>query len=254
MELLIIGLAIIVGGLLIFKLIKKLIVAAISFVVLIALIFGVLGGVIFYDIHSIANQEDFVLQVELQENSNQQAGFSLPFENGSGDFNNLGEIREQDEKNKSMRTVVFDRESFNTLIEEREFAMDSFSLLEDYNTTISGSDYNEILNSQEPIEVFVDKLYANYSMPENIKEDAIEQAETQIRDEISSLGIDDERDFIFALGFASLINNRDAYLELFLLYKEDKIIIKPESISMKFISYIPTDFITDIFREENSQE
>ena len=254
MELILLGIIVVVGGILIFKLIKKLLFAALTFIVMIFVILAGLGGLIYYDISSLAKKEHFVLQVQLEENTSAQQGFLLPFENQSPSFSELKSI-EEEQSEKDYFRVGIEKSSFDELIKKRDIHFESFEVakLNEYNATLTGEKYLEILYSQNSLENLIDYVFANYSMPQELKEQAKQQARTQVEEEILTQGLG-EKDLVFALGFTSLLQDQKAYLDLFKLYKEEKITIEPKTISMKFVSYIPTSFFKETLENQTFVE
>lgn len=254
MELFIIGIIVVIGGILIFKLIKKLLFAALTFIVMIFVILAGLGGLIYYDISSLTKKENFVLQVELEENETTVQGFILPFENQSPSFKKLSSI-DNSNIDEEYYKVGIGKKSFDELISKKNIHFEHFEVasLHEYNTTMSGEKYLEILYSPNSLDNLIEYIFQNYSMPQNLKDEVKNQAKAEIEEEILTQNLQ-QKDFVFALGFTSLLQDQKAYLDLFTLYKEEKITIEPKTISMKFISYIPTSFFKETLENQTLVE
>lgn len=256
MELIFIAIIVLIATILIFKLIKKLVVAAFTFLMMIVLVLAGVGGLIYYDITSLANKEEFILHSQLKDSNQIIAGFTLPFENQSAKYTQVsGFDNSQEINNESEYLVTIKEESFYNLVRERTISFDafSFSALNEYETELSGQQYFELMNSQNPVENLIDTLYENVTLPTQLKKEVKQQAleEIQLRMEEQNLS---EQDFFFALGFSSLINDRGTYYSLLKLYRNGDVEVTPKTISMKFISYIPTGIFNNVAPENSTIE
>ena len=254
MELLILGIILLIGAVLIFKLIKKVVVAVFSFLLLIAVVLAGFGGLIYYDITSLANQENFVLHTQLKENEQSIAGFSLPFENQTPMAENLSSYTGDFKDDGSQYLVSIEKESFYSLIEGKTISFENLNVgsLQDFETSLTSEEVKQLLESQNTTEELVGIFLQNYSMPDNLKEGVEVQANQQIEQMLAKQNLT-SKDMVFTTAFVSILNDKKSYPELFNMYKDEKITVQPETISMRMISYIPTGVFNSTIKGNTSQ-
>ena len=252
LELILIGIAVLIGAVLIFKLVKKILFAIISFSFFLLIVVVAVGGFVFYDITTLMHQNNPTLNIDIVEDEQSKYSFSLIYTEHGIDINSISNFKTDLEENYYDITIQNTR--FKELVNETQvdFSNVTIASLNEFDFSVEGYKLLQILNETQEnrLDSFIDELFDSISLPEDMKDDARQQQYNTLEEELEDKEITID-DLIVALLLKSVMEDTAHYIPLIEMYKDESIQIEPSRFSLQVISVIPNWMIPGIDTPNN---
>lgn len=236
---------------LVFKLVKKVVVAAFSVFFLFILIFGLVGGLVYFDVKALAEKRDYDIQMIYEESSGYELGIEVPVRNQTPQMNNTGTIStgelemlspEDIDEEEGKFVILFDENALRNLTENKTYSLGKFSL-ETYSIepTLKGGEVMNLLESNSAESDLVDILIGE-NMSEEEKEvvkPILEEKFTK-RLEEKGLGV---KEMLFLLIIKDSIDSKENMRDLLENYQAENIKVYPERTTFTLVKWLPVDFV-----------
>ncbi len=246
---------------LIFKLIKKIVVAIFSFVFLILIIVGAVFGVVYLDYNYLASQNNFDVNIIYGNSDSSEFGVTIPIVDKQPD---LTEISNFDVKTITDEILNAEEGDFNIFVNKSLFN----NLLNDNNdyyligtkdlvysgieieSKLTKSQVLEIINSNDGFNTYVDILFELNGEPELMGVSLKPMIKTELNNNLDEMNIG-LKEALFLSVFEEISTDSNAGITLIQGFKNDELEIYPQRFSFGLIKYLPVDTLTS-FIPENS--
>ena len=238
---------------LIFKFIKKIIWAVVSFIFLIILIIGGVFGLVALDMNNLASQNDFNVYFMYGNSANPQFGLEIPIVNKSVDQENIKKVDISSIKKVNLDSVKND---FYVYLSKDELSKilnnnKSYYLIGTKNLNVAGFDIEtkltksqveSILDSNAPIDNYVDIIYSENKFPEIAGVSAKPLLKEKIQSELDKKNLNLEQALFVSVLMDSL-NNPTNVVELVQGFKDKELEIYPDRFTFKLVRMLPVQTI-----------
>jgi len=245
----------IIATYLIFKFIKKIVWAVFSFVFLIILIIGSIFGLVALDINNLASQNDFNVYFMYGNSQNPQFGLEIPVVNKSINQDNVKKVDIDSIKSTDLNSL---KDNFNIYLSKGELSKlldtnKNYYLIGTKNLSIAGFDIEtkltksqvlDILNSNSPIDNYVDVIYSENSFPKVAGISAKTLLKEKIQSELDKKNVNLEQALLVSVLMDSL-DNSNSFVELVQGYKDGQIEVYPDRFTFKLVRILPVSTIMD---------
>ena len=240
---------------LIFKFIKKVVWAVFSFIFLIILIIGGIFGLVALDINNLASQSDFNVYVMYGNSQNPVFGLEIPIENKSVNQDKVSKVDISTIKSVDLDSVDKDfyiflsKDEFSKLLNDNQ----SYYLIGTRNLNIAGFDIEtkltksqviDILNSNSPIDSYVDVIYSENSFPEVAGISAKPLLKEKIQSELDKKHVNLEQ-ALFVSVLMDSVNNPNSIVELVQAFKDKQLEVYPDRFTFKLVRMLPVETIME---------
>lgn len=241
---------------LIFKMIKKLIFAFLTFVLFTILVVGVILGLVWLDVSELREQENFDINLIYGTSENALGGVFIPVENYElvqdnikGFDVNSFDVDDLDNLNAGEFYIFVPEGVFESLMDDKT----KYYLMGTNDTQIMGYDVKagfsksevlQIMSSDESLDEFVDIIYANNDLPEFGGISAKPLVKGFVEDELSKFNLE-MRDAMFASVLIEEGVEKDNVVTLIQSFKNESLEVYPNKLTFKLLRYLPTDLIVE---------
>jgi hypothetical protein len=248
---------------LIFKFIKKVIFAILTVVVLVFLVMGGIGALIYSDVNNLTSQGDYDLTMIYSSNEEYLFGFSMPIENQSLNIDKLSSVSgiymseldvDEIDKEDNEFVIIIDESRFESLISQEGYDLNTIEGFEmgefsDYDLTLTKSEVIEIIESGDDTSKLIDILFEKNDLSEIEKAMGRPLLKASIENELVNFGLD-FREVLFLVVVYSSVESEDGIVNLVEGYKEGDLEVYPNRISFKFLKLLPTDTVKGFLSED----
>jgi hypothetical protein len=248
----------------IFKFIKKVIFAILSVVVLVMLIIGGVGALIYSDINNLTSQNNYDVKILYAESSeNYLFGVSLPIDNQSLDFDAVKSLSTSQIENLDVESIddegnefiiVVDDERFELLVTKEEYDLNSlgnfdFSGFAEYDLVLTRYEVLDIVNSVDGKGLLIEILLKNNGISGSEAEIARPILLNSIDSELSKIDIS-FREALFLLIISGSMEDSEGIVNIVEGYKQEEIEIYPNRISFRFLKLLPASTLKSFLFDE----
>lgn len=238
---------------LIFKFIKKIVVAVFSFIFLIILIIGSVVGLAALDVNNLASQSDFNVNVFYGSVDKPVFGLSIPVVNKSVDQNSVSKydinlLKSVDlEKEDKNFYIFYSRELFaNSLSDSKNYYLmgtkDLNILSVDINASLTKSQVIEILNDNSPIDKYVDVVYNQNKVSDLLADTIKSMFKEEIQSKLDEKHLDLEQ-ALFVSVLMDVSGDNNFIVSLINGFKSDELQVYPDRFTFKLVKMLPVDTI-----------
>lgn len=247
---------------LIFKLIKRVVVAFFSvFLIFVLLVCGIFG-VIYYDLNNLSSSSELSFNLVYEKDDSYLFGLNLPFKNSNLVFENVSSLDEDFvenlnvsnlKNNKNDFVVVLEKKAFEEILEKSydfsDFVYLNFTKVKEYDFKFSSFEVVEILESRNSEDIFLEILLDNNQI-EGFQRNLLKsyfKKRFEIIEEENNLKF---REMIFGFVLKSSFENKDSILSYLENFDEDRINIYPTRLSFKLLKIIPTSTLKSFIEKK----
>jgi len=258
LTLLLLVLGFVIFSILIFKLIKKIIFAVITFIFLIVLTVASVFGLVYLDFNHLSSQSDFNVNLIYGNSENPDIGISLEVKNKSLDYENfkrfdistLKDIDLNDGDNENFY-IFFDKKFLaNMLKDDGVYYLEGTKDLRiagmKIETGLTKDEYLMLLDSQDSdvngkfVSLILEKN-SDYSMLGDLFK---EEANDFLKNSLKSFNLD-LKEALFLSIISESFNSNSNLIEFIQGFKENDLEVYPNRFTFTLIKMLPTNFLTD---------
>lgn len=246
----------IVVAYLIFKLIKKIVFAIITFVVFILLIIGGVFGLVYLDYNYLAAQGDFEVHIIYGSNDNAQFGLIVPVENKSLKFESASSYKISDLSGIDLDNVeddfyIFISENLMTKILKEDTTYyveetENFQILSvDLETGLDKRQVLDIFSANSAKEargVYIDEVVNQNEIPEALEENIKSRADDLITQTLQDYDVT-LRQVLFLTIIKNSVTESSSFIKLVEGFKEKELEVYPDRFTFKLVRMLSVDTI-----------
>jgi len=260
-EFILIILAFIVGVFLIFKLIKKLVFAILTFILLIVLFVAGVGAVVYMDMNYLASQKDFNVNLVLNDVDTYEIGVDIPVINQEVAVKQVSSLENLDkldlkslEDEDNIIGVVLEKETYLSLIKGQEFDFseviptESLGDLGEFNLKLTSEQVVQILDSNTPDNLFVSILFENNNIPKVLETMGKPIVSKALEEGLKAQGLG-IKEVVFMLSLKESLNNQDSILTLLQAFKDETFNVYPDRFTFSLVRMLPVEMIQEYIPE-----
>jgi len=244
---------------LIFKFIKKIIFAVISFIFLIFLIIGSVFGLVYLDLNNLASQSDFNVNLVYGDSEAPVFGLVLPIEDKSLNQDNIksldiSSLDTIDYSESEDFYVYMSKDLFSSLLSsEDKYYLIGTEDLEvmgvKIETALTKKQVISILNSNNDLDDYVEIIYSENDLPEILAENGKIAIKELIKVELKKKNLDFNQALLGSI-LINLGNDSSNIVKLISGFKDESLEVYPDRFTFKLARMLPVDFILGYVPED----
>lgn len=251
MSLILLILGFVVVTFLIFKFIKKVVVAIFSFVFLILIIVASVFGLVYLDYNYLASQNDFNVNVIYGSSQDANFGTIIPVENKTPDISKISSYDISNLQNLDLSSVepdfyfFVDKDLFNSLLNNKS----SYYLMGTENLSFSGVNIRtqltktqvlDVINSKNSLDDYVNILNNLNNAPEVLGVSMKPLIKKELKTKLDEVHLT-LNEALFMSVLKDSISSSGSQINLIKGFKDEKLEVYPDRFSFKLIRMLPVD-------------